>query len=500
MAVDRPPRRAIRCPFLAFCLLAGIGAAALGALLGASVPTVQALEGWFWPLRESAPLGLALLAALAAAPLLLLAATASAGVTRLGLVARLLALIGLGAILQHGLAFIEGRGWEGMRDRALRTGHAEFALTASRVADAGALIPSYEALVQSKGQRFARSKPPGHLLFYVAADRVAQAVMPPLGERPGGGRPEIRDERHGRLVDFMTLFFPLCSLLALFPLAYLGAVFLGRERALWPSLLYVTAPPTALITLHLDQVLYPLLAAGVWALAVRAVRDRRLGIPWWLGTGAVAWLALFVSFSLLPALAIAVALALAAALQAGRRGRPLAVHLAAGAGLALGAFLLLTAAAYLWGDYDPWRAFERVMAHHAAWKTWREDLRLQAALLNLTEFSYWIGLPFVAALVAEMGAGAVALVRRQAAPWVLCGLGTILTVVLTAVLGNTWGEAARLWIFFLPAVALVVSWRLARWLPREEGRSLAMARALLGGVATLQLAWMACLKARQDFW
>ena len=99
---------------------------------------------------------------------------------------------------------------------------------------------------------------------------------------------------------------------------------LPRRLALWPCALYVSAAPFNLITLHLDQACYPLLAVTLWWCAARAGASPRGSAIWGAAAGFVAWIELFVSFSLLPALPLAAYigwLRLPARGQAGRRRR-----------------------------------------------------------------------------------------------------------------------------------------------------------------------------------
>ena len=63
---------------------------------------------------------------------------------------------------------------------------------------------------------------------------------------------------------------------------------------------------------------------------------------------------------------------------------------------------------------------------------------------------------------------------------------------LTAVLGRTIGEVARLWLFFTPAIALVA----APALMRMSGSP---ARLALTALASIQVLWTVSLKAMQDF-
>lgn len=65
--------------------------------------------------------------------------------------------------------------------------------------------------------------------------------------------------------------FPLLSYLVVIPLCYPCRLYLVEQAAWMPALLYVVVPNTALITLHLGQYLFPLVA---WTCAARYARAR----------------------------------------------------------------------------------------------------------------------------------------------------------------------------------------------------------------------------------
>lgn len=462
------------------------GAAVL--LLVFGVPTVQKQKDWFWPIRRTGNLEVGLFAVAAFALPYVIRLVARPG--RSGLGWSVAALILWGTAFQHGLACSEKRDLDGMRDRMVATGHSEFAKTAARERNAWRVLLKYEDLVRAGDQKYARSKPPGQLLFYIGMADVAETVMPLLGD-PLAETREAR--RHARLLAFATLFFPLLSYAVLIPLAYLGAVFLGRERALWPPFLYVLFPPTALVTLHLDQVLYPTLAGTVLALSVRAVLAKQRAWAWWIGAGAALWLALFVSFSLLPLVPLAALFAWAAAIHSGGVARPEAWRrLLAGAAVAVSTFALLWLLFRLAAGYDPIRAWNRAMEHHKRWKRWKDEMRWRAFGLDLSEFAYWLGFPALAAFVWQAARGARDVLRRRLGWDAVVTLGVLGVLLFTAITGRTLAEVARLWIFFLVPFAVVCAHRLAAIPGLGAG-------ATLTWVAILQVGWTFALKAMQDF-
>jgi hypothetical protein len=405
--------------------------------LALGIRTAQRHPWWFWKLHDKHCLGAAsLCAALVGIGLVGLARRTPRSARELAVT--IAAAFGLAAGLQYGLALAEGRGASGLRDRVLESGHREFAVTATMGLQAREVFTHYEDLMRYRGQTFARSKPPGQLLTYMAAAKLADTVMPVLWdpERPATVEPSL-----WRLANFAVLVFPLVSCLVLWPLAYLGHVFLPLERAHWPALVYVVVPPTALVTLHMDQVLYPLLAASLWALAVYAARlPGRAAWAWWVAAGITAWLALFISFSLLPAVPLAVVLAWAAAPERRTLRRAVA---------ALAGFAVLALVTRWQFDYQMIRAYARAMTNHRAGKHWHDAFRMGAGFATLLEFAYWIGVP-VAALVVTAGVAAFRRWLRGRAPRDAAVVCVPLAILVTAFAGTTMAEVARLWIFFVP--------------------------------------------------
>jgi hypothetical protein len=354
--------------------------------------------------------------------------------------------------------------------------------------------------MQQPGQDFARSKPPGQLLFYMGLASLADAFMP-AGVQESLPTDGVLSDRHRRLAHFASLVLPWLATLALIPLTVLAARFLPRELVLYPAALYLLAPPTALITLHLDQALYPLLATLTWALAAQAGGAAQRGWAWGASAGVAAWLCVFVSFSLLPAIPLAAVFAWAAT-ETGDRLRKARRLLPTLLGFLL-AFVFLAAMAWHGAGYDMVDRFCAAMAHHGAWiiahhpdwEGWPESLplRLLAAVLNLLEFGYWSGIPLIGLYLWSVVAAARLLFGLRIGRSELTAIAVGVLLAAAGLFGGSIGETARLWIFMLPAVVLVAADRL-----KTSGGH--RVHECLLAVAANQLAWMFLLKAKQDFW
>lgn len=459
----------------------------LGAfLLAEGIATVQALPHYFWPIATRfRPSVLVVVLTLAVAGAGAAWALDSRRVTGGRVAGVFLAFLAL----EYGMAFAEGRGVEGLRDRALLTGHAEFVVTAAGPANWWTVLRDYESFLRTADVPYARSKPPGQLLAYAVAGKVAHEAMPHLWNPPPA-RPElVRSQRHLELVNFVTLVLPLLAALTLWPLYRLGEIFGGEEVGVHAALLFAFAPQAVLVQLHFDQAVYPLLAVLQAWLTVRALASPSRRLLWAAVAGATHWLACFVSFSLLPAAAFALVLALSLVLpRKTRRWGEILLAL----GVMAGTVGLMAATFYGALHYDAGIAYRRALAHHIAFERWTDALRWECGALGFAEFFYWagagLGLLFLLGL-ARAGWRSRK-VRMDTPAW--AAIGVLAVMLATAVGGRTVGEFARLWLFMVPFVALVVAMTLGVWGPPK--------RWILATLFACQATWVVTLKLLQDFW
>ena len=342
----------------------------------------------------------------------------------------------------------------------------------------------YETLAAVADHSYFAVKPPGQLLAYVALDRLAQRVVP---ENTLAGHPLLGalTPRHRQLIELLAWLLPWLAALAVFPIAGVTRVLSTSDLWLTAPLLFALSAPLTLITLHLDQAVYPAGVATLWWCSVRAGRSEHHAWAWGTAGGLVAWLLAFLSFGLLPAVVLGPGLVAAAAPQRRlRRTMSFAVGaLAAGAALWVG-FLLAFA-------YDPTLRYARALAAHAAWKHWSWDLGHvgRAALMNLVEFGWWANPALVVAWLKAISQSAKGVLRRNAEATDHLVLTVVALIVAMATFGQTFAETARLWLFILP----LMLWSALRALGPFGGRTL----ALLCG---LQWVWTVAVKHAQDFY
>ncbi len=241
-------------------------------------------------------------------------------------------------------------------------------------------------------------------------------------------------------------------------------------------------PSVELITLHTDQVLFPLLAVTVAALTFTAFTRASLGLAF--GAGVAASLAMFCSFPL----GLGALLGIFAGLGARSTEWKVAAKIALF--VLLGAVVADRIFAWCLG-YDFMLRYERSVAHHVAWRGWNGRLieYVHYALLGLGEFGLWLGVP-VTLLAASQVGGLRS--TRDAASFFATGLGLVLLAL--AVFGKTKGEVARLWLFLVPFACAAAANALSRF--SSEPRY----RAVVGAVFALEAAVLLATKRFQDFW
>lgn len=454
MIYRRPERALSRVPLVTLLVLLLLSTTvAHWVILALRVPLFQTIPGWYWKINNKG-FGLRDLLFIGLAVLLLAFA---------GYVLRhprrvrsnLAGLMLLAYLLQIGIGFIEGQGFESLRRRYADSFHGAYAYEAVRTDDSLAEIVSrYESRY---GQMmFLSTKPPGVLLVYVLFERAANAFYPLVGE----------EARYQRLTMLIAMIFPLLATLAL-PLIYLfGRRFAPVDDPQILVIFYMALPGIVLFAQYLDQMLYPSLFLGGVGLVSWAVRSR----PPWPGllVGVFLYLAIFVVFSMLGLIAFMLALLgldllFAPASQVLLR-RVLGV---VGKGsLILGGALLVGLLFYfglsyhidtryqvsmrIVKDYDFYeRVDRRPQEGLSPFALWLSHTR-QAALLNNVEFAAGVGFPVFWLFVTGAVICLAGFARDPAQPQRRVLVALLATFVGLNLFGQMRGEAARLWLMWAP--------------------------------------------------
>jgi hypothetical protein len=459
------------------------------------LPLFDRLPGWFFTTRATV-IRAPYFVLLAAVPLVSLVA---ARWSRRRPWAAVALLVAGGFVFQQALAWSEARGLDGMRDRIVRSGHAEFADAAVSQRSVWYVITRYEDKVQG-GElgRYPHSKPPGTLVAYMVTERLSRLFA----------ATSSREQRLAALRTTAAIAWPLVCYLVLVPLYALARRLADDNIARLACGLYLVVPSVALITLHTDQFLFPLLGVtAVWAATAAAARRSVTGLTL---AGAALWVAGFFTFPLLLLAPVAAACAWLAARAPGA-GAPGADRTNAGARrsaawtpltsalvvvVCLAAGFVIGAVAFrLVLGYDLLVRLADARRFNADWKGWEGGAfqTLYFAWTNLLEFALWIGVPMAALSFGRMGRAVRQAASGRADGLAVPALAVLLVFGYLTFFGQTKAETARLWLFMVPFCAVMAADEIRL---RYPGRSASAAVVL---VLVLQWLTVVLTKTGQDF-
>ncbi|MBS1819180.1 MAG: hypothetical protein JSU08_14695 [Acidobacteria bacterium] len=443
------------------------------------LPLFDRLPGWVFA-THAKPLHAAALMLLIAIPLLCLSA---ARLARRRAVAIALLVIG-GYAFQHALAWSEGRGLDGMRERIVRSGHAEFADVAVAQPSLWSVVTHYERKVQG-GElgRYAHSKPPGTLLAYMATERLARRFAE-------DGSPAAR---RAALNTTAAVLWPFICYLALIPLYAVVRTITTDATALLACASYGMVPSVSLITLHTDQFLFPLLGAiSVW---IAVVAGRRRSVVTAGAAGLWLWMAAFFTLPMLLLAPVMVAAMWAVTYERGAQRMGVAATETARLTAAMAAGLVIGLVGFRIGiGYDLFARYADARQFNAVWKGWDGGAfqTLYFGWMNLLEFLLWVGLPVGVLALARIRRAVVATAGVRLERLTIPALAIAAVLAYVAFRGESKGETARLWLFIVPWLCALAADELRqRW---PEGRPMAA-----GALLVLQWATVVLTKTGQDF-
>lgn len=396
---------------------------------------------------------------------------------------KLFLLIVLGTAMQFGLAYSKGQALDGMRVRISDSGHTEFAKVTVEQPGVLYAIQNYETLAKKKSYGYIPSKPPGTLLFYMLTEKLSRAVWP-------SSDPETR---LNNLYTFASITWPVLSYLVLIPLFFLAReLFESSEWAIVTCLFYMTVPSINLITLHTDQVLFPLIVVTPVLLTIVAMRKDNLLLA--ALSGMILYLAVYCSFGLaVVGLLFPVFLLVAVP---GNTFRPLGLVVRHAFAVGLGAALTHLLVTFTL-NYDIVFRYNRAIEHHLGWKDWENTLGtyLRAGITDGAEFSIWVGFPLILLFVVGVGISLHQLLIRNPTLFSYYTLALAAILIVLLVIGKTKAETARLWIFLVPFLCLnaVGFIRQQNWTSKYSSLFIAIIALLEMGTTYFTLHY-------QDFW
>jgi hypothetical protein len=344
--------------------------------------------------------------------------------------------------LQLSWSLLEGRAAERISSTLLSKhyGHSEFVELAHDDARLLDVAREYETIVATDPRFvYTRSKPPGQLLFYMLSVRlfralgleaVSRCAVEPLGF--------FTNSPYAAFGPFATLLFVTLSCSPVFVLSRLGSVLDVPAMGAHLSLAFVLMPAVNLITMHMDQILYPVLVScTLYTVALALHRHAGYALP----AAVLTYVSIYVSFSLLILLpTIGLLLIGYGALGSPSRGTVVRVGLIFAAGMLASAGLF-----YLLLNFQPLASYIRAVAHHRAWMGVDGIVGLRGTIHNFYEFSVWVGIPVVILYVANCYRVVVAS-RAHLEPLTVFVLGYPFLLLCVSVFGGSEHEIGRLWM------------------------------------------------------
>ncbi len=320
-------------------------------------------------------------------------------------------------------------------------------------------VRHYEELLPSLTEH-ARTHPPGPALYYrifvgltkrsegmrkaaewwlrhvdwMEARDLAEALSKFTGLRLG------RTEVAAALwAQYALLVVSACLCLAL---VGFGGRLLSRGEALFGALLLSLSPSALAFSVTVDSLVALLCALGLLLL----VREKGGG---WRGlaSGAVLYLACFVSLSALAVVGQALLFALLSAFANGSESRPWREGMKR-AGMVAGGFVALYLLFLLAFGFDLLGVLVRGLGAHREVTLAFKRSYWAWLLLNPLDFGAFAGLPIC--VLAARGLGLMREGMRRAFV-----LSFVITFLLLDLSGLVRGEVARIWLFFLPSLCLM---------------------------------------------
>lgn len=435
------------------------------AILILNIPVFTVIKDWYWHFykRDLANIWLF--------PLLLIVALV---VIHLALKSQTRVLIGLvmmmalGYLLQIGFGFVEGGGYQAIKERYMRGGRPAYAevVSDSDFEFRDIFLLEYEG----RGDYFIRTKPPGYLLLYASTQEIFN---------PGHTGSKYSDNLN-HLVDRMSIIFPFISMLVVPVIALLAkTIGMDPEDRVLSTIVYISLPSVLLFTLQLDQVILPLLFSIGLLLGILTLRSGN--IVYALITGAFLFMATLISYSLialLPMLLIYFSLNLLPWVKVSITFRKYAKIFLA---LMVGFLLFYGIFAFLF-DFELSSNFLESISFHELSKGSTESPRdfFGSIILNISELVNWLSLPLLILFALQLHESFSQISARRLDQQGVLFIASQLVLLGLLVMGSSQGEVARLWMFLFPLFSIFIASQLRALFQQRRRASLYYLLSILG--------------------
>ena len=449
-------------------------------LLYFKIPLFQNLYYWFWDFTYK---NLPMLYLVIPVLIFLLLIFYLVNIRPHNLKINLILIIFTGFIIQTGFIFTEGKGLSGLEDKISNSGHSEFIKIAAKPIKMGDVVYSYESLLKSKTLgKYSNSKPPGTLLFYMGMERIADYIFNLSSEQ----------DRYVKTVTVISYIFPFLTYLILIPLFFISKKILDEKYVYYPLFLYILMPNVTLITGPLDQVLFPLLFCVCIILIFKTFET--LSNAYGFISGIFIYISLYFSFSLIPIIPLIILGYLICLLKFERyKQKKLTISFL----FLVSGFLASHLAFFIFFNYNFYLRYYNAIEFHKNWKGWKPTFNksIYFAFLDYIEFGIGTGISLSILFIYyiygifknfafqskcyyykmnEFNKSIASTIKycilkfpsyilnllKNLNYMDLSTLSFVIIILLLGIFGKTKAETARLWIFLVPSISLIVSYYL----------------------------------------
>jgi hypothetical protein len=347
--------------------------------------------------------------------------------------------------LQIGYGFVQGNGFESIRVKYAKAAVSEELQTVCQARES--LVESVRNYDVLYGDNFwLGTKPPGFFSFYALIKAGVGLIRPAV------------------LIDpqacFMTLtknsayFLPFFATLLLVPLYFIQKQITSQPFPFISALIYISAPSVILMTLLTDQFLFPLLFT-IFLLLLTLMITRQSVLYAFLA-GCMAYLLVFVSFSLLPVFGLAV-IWLFVDYWINCQNRHLRTVLLLLAAF-FGGLLLTSLLVWLFTSYNPLARYQLAFQKHREIKQFEFSAQriMEYMFLNQVDFMLWTGFGLIFLFYGSSIRAFILFFQRKATTYDGYRIAFFLTFLILNLAGQTRSEVGRLWVFLLPGFALAI--------------------------------------------
>ena len=378
--------------------------------------------------------------------------------------------------LQYSIGIMEGRGLASLTDRFFLSYHRIYIEEAcNATVSPYTAISKYEDLYPSM---FLQTKPPGVLWSAFMVTEIANApgisvlmdkvsVNLTLSEK----LPRMSSARCMRSMAFVSLFYPFLSIATIWLIYFFYKKIVMSEafaqHAIYSAFLFILAPNIVMLSLFPDQAIYPALFLLLICMLLVSMQKKSVWLSFLCGVALYG--ALFLTFSILPVLAVPIIYYISTIWQQNRLKEFWQYFkktlLPMGIGLLFSMVLFK-----LCLHYDIFTRYRNMMAtriegdfytrlgimsHGSVTIFEKIQQTWNAAILNNIELAVAVGIPVFVFFVIVGIRSLISVIHRDADPIAAINTSLFLPYVMLNIIRVVLGEAGRLWMFWVPIMAML---------------------------------------------